>query len=293
MRVVRVLSLSLLAVALLAQTLPAAVPAADLAWGAKKRQRMPAGELRATYQHEAFEAPAEAEEPPASPLRLDGQGISLYYLIPMDRIKNILPAEFTPFPGPDRIWFRVDFIQWTNAAAGPHEAVQKGFVELAYRFEVKRGNQRGTYPIKIYADQAWAGLWMRQREGYDAFISRPQADVNFSPFMHFFQVRKSKWALALVEAKPRQGMGAQMGDIFSRKEDAGLWEGGRVDFLLSDASRGPSQVRRQLVVELKAAQPENVMLSEPKAWNFLAEEEIPFPDKVFILESIQGTWGEK
>jgi hypothetical protein len=286
---VRRLGLSVAMVIIVASTLQAAMPAADLAL-TKRKPAAAAGSLQAVVEHETFVAPANAVPPPASPVVLSGQGISVYYLIPYDRVKNILPPELAPFPGPQTIWFRVDFIQWTSAEAG--SVRQKRFTELAYRFEIKCGKERGTYPVRIYADQPWAVLWMRRVEHYEAYLM-PAADVNFSPFIHFLQMRKSIFPLAMVDAKPRQGMGANMGDIFGRKDDSLLWNGGRKDYLFLDNAQGPVHISRDFTVDLKPAQAESLFLSEPQKWRILGEDEIHRPAKVFILESIDGTWAER
>lgn len=290
----RALSLGIitcLGVLLAVQTWAAPKPAADAAPGLKKRDTRPAGELKAKYTPEPLRLPEKPWKIPEVPLDLSGRGISLYYLIPFDRVKHLLPDEFQPVPGPDAIWFRVDVLQWTRvfSSASATRPLKK-FVELAYRFEVLRGTERGTYPLKLYTDSRWPVLMTRQYGGYSAYPV-PEADVNFSPFIHFFQVRRGKHAILVVEAEPRQGVGAQVSDLFSRRKDTMLWQGEGLEFTLPGPGGGrPRKVPRALTAEIKPAEAKMLLLKEPVTWKILTREESLQPDKVLLLEAVDGSW---
>lgn len=266
-------------------------PAADTAPGLKKRQTQPAGELKAKYTPEPLRLPKQPWKIPPAPLDCFGRGISLFYLIPWARVKHLLPGDFKPIPGPDEIWFRVDVLQWTRVFSRAHPTRPlKKFVELAYRFEVRRGKERGTYPLKLYMDSRWPVLMTRQYGGYSSYPVN-KADVNFSPFLHFFQVRRGKLAILIVEAEPRQGLGAHVADLFNRRQDTLLWQGEGLEFTSPGPGGGaPRKVRRELTAEIQPAEVKMLLVKEPVTWNILSQEESLQPDKIFLLESVEGSW---
>jgi len=272
----------------------AAVPAADHAPFMKKdRQVIPADKLRATYKPESIKLPPQPWKIPTAPLDVTGRGIALYYLIPYKRVQDILPETLQPYPGPEKIWFRVDILQWTSLRSRTYPGRKlKKFVELAYRFEVSRGQVRGTYPLRIYMDSAWPVLWTRYYGGYDAY-PLPRADVNFSPFIHFFQLRRGKFALVVVDIEPRQGMGARMTDLFSRRKDIALWQGDGKEFTAAFPDKTLVTVVRRLETEIKNAEIKTLLLTEPVKWKILSEQEVSQPNKVLLLESVLGTWIEE
>ncbi|MBN1594926.1 hypothetical protein JW933_03275 [candidate division FCPU426 bacterium] len=291
MRMLRAGVLGCLCIILLGTALWAAEPAADTApFAKKKRQSLPPDQLRATYQTEKLKLPPQPWKIPEATLDVTGGGLSLYYLIPYQRVKKILPGTLAPYPGPDDIWFRVDVIDWYSVRprSQPGKKIKK-FVELAYRFEMQKQGRRGTYPLRIYMDSPWAVLWSRYYGGYEAY-PLPRADVNFSPVHHFFQLRRGKFAILVLDAGPRQGVGARMTDIFSRGADSDLWLGSGQDYVLADDLENVKTVVRRYETEVKAAQVRTLLLTEPVKWQILHEDEVIIPDKILVLEKIAGTW---
>ncbi|MCK5241104.1 hypothetical protein KAR34_01510 [bacterium] len=272
-------------------TVWAATPAADTApFMKKKGKSIPVEKLVAEYKPGTIKLPPKPWKIPEATLDVTGRGISLYYLLPYQRVKNIIPASLRPYPGPDKIWFRVDFIQWTSLRPRSNPGKKlKRFVELAYRFEVKQGKTRGTFPLKIYLDAAWPVLWARHYGKYNAYPVRP-ADVNFSPFIHFFQMRKGKYALAVIEAVASQGIRACMNDIFNRREDTLLWLGNGTDFVIKAGQKTIRSVVRSFEVEIKSAEIKTLLLPEPVKWKILHQDEVIVPDKAIIIDAVYGTW---
>jgi hypothetical protein len=269
----------------------AATPAADTApFMGKKAKTISPDKLVAEYKPSKIKLPPKPWKVPEATLDVTGRGVSLYYLIPYQRVKNLIPTSLQPFPGPDKIWFRVDVLQWTSlrSRSNPGRKLKK-CIEMTYRFEVKQGDKRGTYPLRMYMDTSWTVLWARQYSNYDAYPVR-QADVNFSPFMHFFQLRRGKFALAVIDVVVREGMGARMSDIFSRRADGLQWLGDGLEFVVPAEQKKIRQVNRFFEIETKSAEIRTLLLPEPVKWKILHPEEVPDPDKTIILEAVYGTW---
>jgi hypothetical protein len=262
-------------------------PQADVAPFIKKRETRPAGEIQARYADEPIKLPEQPWNVPGVPLTLKGRGLSLYYLVPVSRVQKILPPGLKPFPGPKEIWFRVDALQWTAVRSG--DKTYKPFVELAYRFEVVSEGKRGTYPLRLYCKPNWPNLWARQ---FGAYATYPlvAADVNFSPFIHFFQLRRTNFALLVAQLDPRQGVGAQAMDLFNRGQDSRLWLGDGVEFIWPQDTRRLQTVTRRMEAEIKPAEVRMLLVKEPVEWNILTEEESLQPDKILLLESVQADW---
>jgi hypothetical protein len=270
----------------------AAIPATDPSSTMQNQAAQSNGEIVAQYQPEKVRLPQKPWKIPVATLTFRGQGVSLYYLVPIKRVHKLLPRSFTPYPGPDKIWFRVDAIQWKQITYKNQPQVKvKTFNELVYRFEIKQGDKRATYPIKYYADTAWAVLWAREYGQYPAYLL-PPTDVNFSPFIHFFQFRRKQFAVAVIDAIPKQGMGAQMGDLLNRKNDAMLWQGEGLELTYLVDTNSITPVRNSFIIEAKTANRRMLLLNDPVKWKILTFEEVQNPDKVLILESVQGNWME-
>ncbi|MEW6517056.1 MAG: hypothetical protein AB1439_09135 [candidate division FCPU426 bacterium] len=265
-------------------------PQADVAPFIKKRETRPAGEVKARYADDPLKLPEAPWNVPGVPLVCEGRGLSLYYLIPVSRVEKILPPGLKPFPGPKDIWFRVDALQWTAVhSAGRPPVTYKPFVELGYRFEVTENGKRGTYPLRLYFEPSWPILWARQHGAYAAY-PLSGADVNFSPFIHFFQLRRGNFAALVAQVDPRQGVGAQAMDLFSRGQDGKLWQGDGMEFVWPRDTQRLTPVSRKLTAEIKPAQTRMLLVKEPVEWNILTEDEALQPAKVLLLESVQGDW---
>lgn len=253
---------------------------------------VPAEDLKASVEERAFDAPIKPWNVPPVPMQVRGEGISIYYLIPLERVAELIPAELKPIPGPDKIWFRVDCIKWTRLIVigkDKKEKKVKPFLELDYRFEVMKDDKRGTFPIRMHMDRKYAVLWARQYGDYPVFHMRI-AYSNFSPHMHLFQFRNSELATAVVEANPLLGLTADIFGIFNRGEDTALWKGDGFDFVLDPNRKKIKTISRKFDVEIKNAAIETLLLREPLKWKIIAQQEIYAPTKVFILESITGQW---
>lgn len=262
-------------------------PQADTAPFVKKRATRPAGEIQARYADDPIKLPDQPWNVPGASLSCEGRGLSLYYLVPVSRVQKILPPDLKPYPGPKEIWFRVDAIQWTTVQA--EGKTLKPFVELGYRFEVVANGKRGTYPLRLYCKPNWPNLWARQHGAY-ATYPLAAADVNFSPFIHFFQLRRTAFALLVAQLDPRQGVGAQAMDLFNRGQDSRLWQGDGVEFVWPRDTRRLQTVTRRLEAEIKPAAVRMLLVKEPVEWNILTEEESLEPAKILLLESVQGDW---
>lgn len=262
-------------------------PQADVAPFIQKREARPAGEIQASYAEDPVKLPEQPWNVPGVPLSCQGRGLSLYYLVPVSRVQKILPPDLKPYPGPKEIWFRVDAIQWTSVRSA--DKAIKPFVELAYRFEVVSAGKRGTYPLRLYCKPNWPNLWARQYGAYAAYPLEA-ADVNFSPFIHFFQLRRTNFALLVAQLDPRQGVGAQAMDLFNRGQDARLWQGEGLEFVWPRDTRRLQTVSRPMEAEIKPATVRMLLVKEPVEWNILTEEESLEPAKALLLESVRGDW---
>lgn len=234
--------------------------------------------------------PATVQGNAPQTLHLTGQGVTLYYLVPAARVHKLLPDGVTPYPGNNTIWFRVDFIEWTaiTAEGGTGEQL-KTFNQLSYFLEAQRGSVRVLIPLRFYADADWAVRWWRRFEKFPA-ATLTQADVNFSPMMHFFQFKREAAALAVIDAKPTQAMGSQMTGLFNRRLDKELW-GGAQQVLVPVPGRTLPTLTQSAEVRSESVQ--TLLLAEPVRWKLLSAEEAQYPQKVLLTESLQTTWSAK
>ncbi|MCD4814578.1 hypothetical protein K8S19_12920 [bacterium] len=274
-------------------SLQAAVPAADVAPMIKKdRPTKPADQLQADFRPESLKLPPKPWRIPQAPLDMRGRGVSLFYLIPYKRVQSILPTKIKPYPGGGKTWFRVDVIEWTiiRSRLNPAKKMKK-FVEMTYRFEVMQAGQRASYVLKMYADTGWPVLWSRKYGEYNAFPAN-KANVNFSPYIHFFQLVRKKNTVAVVHAEPREGVSAQMNDLFGKRKNIELWSGSERDITAWYSDDSLVIVDRRFETEIKNAEVKSLLLPEPIQWKILSEDEVMQPDKVFIMENITGYWSE-
>lgn len=239
-----------------------------------------------------FDAPVKPWRIPPRPLNVNGEGISIYYLVPFKRVADLIPPSLKPYPGPEEIYLRIDCINWKSLTAKNKENVEKKvkpFLELDYRFEVTKDGQRGTFPIRMHMNKKYAVLWSRHYGHYPAYRVNV-AYVNFSPHIHLFQFRNDEFPLAAVEANPDLGFKLSMNNLFNRRQDTALWAGQGIDYVLDEKTGKIKALHRKFNVELKSGVLNTLLIREPVKWKLLTKEEVKQPVRIFILESITGQW---
>ncbi len=247
--------------------------------------------LKASIDQRVFEAPQKPWSVPPVPMEVSGEGIALFYLVPWERVAGLMPSGLKPFPGPDKIWFRVDCLNWKKLTVKVNDDLKKvkPFLELDYRFMVTKDGQLGSYPIRLQMNELHAVLWARAHGSYPAFKINV-AYANFSPYIHIFQFRNDELATAVVEANPLEGLSSNLNDLFNRKADADLWAAGGLDFVVNAETGEIKTLKRAFSASVKSAAVETLLLRDPRKWGLLTAEEIKNPDKVLILDSINGRW---
>jgi hypothetical protein len=220
-------------------------------------------------------------------LKLQGEGVSLYYLVPASRVQKLLPQSTQPHPGPAECMLRVDCIRW-RFLPGPQNRPLSvtTFTELGYRLELRQGSQRVSYPLRLYVDQPAVAQWAWQK-GFNQVQLLAGADVNYSPFMHFFQFRKEEWGIAVVMVKPRLGLQTQALNLFRKGNDQALWQGADTDFY---PNTGHYAARQLQSPEITTADLKSVLFKELIDWKILTREESIRPKRVLLAPSIQWVW---
>lgn len=273
-------------------TVLAAMPEADVGSFSLPSQSGSTKSLKAQLDERLFYSPPQPWRIPPIPMRVRGEGVAIYYLIPYARVEGILPKELKPNPGSGKIWFRVDLINWKQLLIkkeNGEEVKVKPFLQLDYRFEVTYNGRKGSYPLRMQMNKDYAVLWARKYGQYPAFKIKV-AYSNFSPFIHLFQFRNTELATAVVEATPLQGIGANIQKIFNRREDILMWQGEGWDFIWDEKLKSVNPVKRKFNVEVSNASLDTILLRDPVEWQILSKQEVSAPEKVLILESITGEW---
>ncbi len=269
----------------------ATVPAAQVGGPNQPTTPVPAKGLKANMDQRVFEAPQKPWSVPPVPMEMNGEGLSLFYQVPWKRVAGLVPSGLKPFPGPDKIWFRVDCIRWKSLTVKVKDQVKKvkPFLELDYRFEVTKDGKRGSYPLRLQMNELYAVLWARAHGAYPAFKINV-AYANFSPYIHIFQFRNDELATAVVEANPLEGLSSNLNDLFQRKAQNAFWEGSGTDFVVNAGTGEITGIPRKFTVSLRSATVDTLLLREVQKWGILTAQEIKKPDKVFILDTIDGQW---